>query len=82
MNIRFKSHAEAAVALAKACAANNNDQLLAILGVSGRELISSGDEVADKPAPIMVTTFESSRHKGKTRLAARRVILLAKGATL
>ncbi len=44
----FKSAEEAATALADACRANNELQLLAILGPQGKELISSGDEVADK----------------------------------
>jgi len=44
----FKSPEEAAQALADACAVNDVGRLLAILGPAGRELISSGDEIADK----------------------------------
>ena len=46
----FASPEEAATALADACRANNVNQLLAILGPNGREILSSGDAVADKAA--------------------------------
>ncbi|TCR66611.1 DUF2950 family protein [Bosea sp. BK604] len=43
----FKSPAEAAAALVAAARASNQSQLYAILGVEGRQIISSGDPVAD-----------------------------------
>jgi len=46
----FGSPQEAAQALADACAANDVGRLMAILGPSGQDLVSSGDEVADKDA--------------------------------
>jgi hypothetical protein len=44
----FKSAEEAVKALAKAAKGDDTKALLAILGSSGKELIFSGDEVADK----------------------------------
>ena len=44
----FKSPEEAVKALAKAVKENDTKELLAIFGSSGKELIFSGDEVADK----------------------------------
>jgi len=44
----FRSPEEAVKALAEAVKGNETKELLAIFGPSGRELISSGDEVADK----------------------------------
>jgi hypothetical protein len=44
----FASPEEAVTALVDAVKANNKKEMLAILGPEGKELISSGDEVADK----------------------------------
>jgi hypothetical protein len=44
----FKSPEEAVKALAEAVKGNDTKELFAIFGPSGKELISSGDEVADK----------------------------------
>jgi len=52
-DIKQKSYAspeEAVKALIDAVKANNNQELLAIFGPEGKEIISSGDEVADKNA--------------------------------
>ena len=46
----FASPQEAAQAFADACAADDVGRLLAMLGPNGRDLVSSGDEVADKAA--------------------------------
>ena len=46
----FASPEEAVKALIDAVKANNNQELLAIFGPEGKEIISSGDEVADKTA--------------------------------
>src|SRR5262245_51895472 len=43
----FKSPDEAAAALAAAARSSNMDQIQSILGIRGREIASSGDEVAD-----------------------------------
>lgn len=43
----FKSPGEAAAALVTAARASNMSQLYAILGIHGREIVSSGDPVAD-----------------------------------
>jgi hypothetical protein len=51
--IKQKSYAspeDAVKALVEAVKANNNQELLAIFGPEGKDLISSGDEVADKNA--------------------------------
>ncbi len=45
---RFKSPEEAVKALAEAAKGNDTKELSAIFGPSGKELISSGDQVADK----------------------------------
>src|SRR3989304_8854529 len=44
----FKSPEEAVQALADAVKANDEKELLTIFGLAGKELISSGDEVADR----------------------------------
>ncbi|KRT64230.1 MAG: hypothetical protein XU11_C0056G0001, partial [Candidatus Dadabacteria bacterium CSP1-2] len=52
-DIKQKSYAspeEAVKALINAIKANNNQELLAIFGPEGKDIISSGDEVADKNA--------------------------------
>lgn len=52
-DIKQKSYAspeEAVKALIDAVKANNNQELLAIFGPEGKDIISSGDEVADKNA--------------------------------
>ncbi len=46
----YTSPEEAVKALVDAVKANNNQELLAIFGPEGKDLISSGDEVADKNA--------------------------------
>jgi hypothetical protein len=45
---RFKSPEEAVKALAEAVRGNNTKELLAIFGPKGKELVSSGDKVADE----------------------------------
>jgi Protein of unknown function (DUF2950) len=59
----FGSPEEAAQALVDACAANDVGGLLAILGHAGRELISSGDEVADKAGRARLATAFQDMHK-------------------
>jgi len=44
----FSSPEEAVISLVAAVRANNENEILAILGPGSRELISSGDEVADR----------------------------------
>ncbi|MGX5735858.1 DUF2950 domain-containing protein [Bosea thiooxidans] len=43
----FKSPDDAAAALAAAARSSNMDQLQSVLGIRGREIVSSGDQVAD-----------------------------------
>lgn len=58
----FKSPDEAATALAAAARASNLNQLYAILGIQGREIVSSGDRVADAADRQRFVTAYDNRH--------------------
>ncbi len=57
----FKTPAEAVQALSAAAQENNTDDLLNIFGPSGKELVSSGDDVADQKER---TRFVASYQRG------------------
>lgn len=58
----FKSPGDAAAALAAAARSSNVEQLDSILGVRGREIISSGDRVADAADRERFVTAYDNRH--------------------
>lgn len=59
---RFKSPDEAVAALVSAVRASNFSQLHAILGIHGREIISSGDRVADAGDRERFLTAYDAKH--------------------
>ena len=58
----FKSPGDAAAALAAAARSGNVDQLDSILGARGREIVSSGDRVADAADRERFITAYDNRH--------------------
>src|SRR5271157_1683235 len=58
----FPTPSAAAAALAAACRSGDEAELLAILGPDGKDLISSGDPVADKKAQQGFVKSYTTKH--------------------
>ena len=75
---RFKSPDEAANALIVAAKAEDLKQVLAILGPAGRDIISSGDKVADKNARAKFLSAYDAGNKISNEGADRATLVVGK----
>ncbi len=74
----YKSPQEAADALVAAVKSGGIDGIVAVLGAKGRELASSGDDVADTAARERFGTAYAERHDLKTEGDGRAVLIIGK----
>jgi len=72
----FKTPDEAAAALADAVKSGTEKNILKVLGSDGADIVSSGDEVADKETLDRFTTAWTAKHSIKTEGDKKAVIIL------
>src|SRR5262245_52831206 len=72
----FKTPDEAASALADAVKSGSDRSILKVLGSDGADIVSSGDDVADKETLERFTTAWNARHSIKTEGDKKAVIIL------